>query len=319
MKVRNVHVREVAASAAELGVLLDRLGGPDDELWPVPQWAPMELDRPLRNGSAGGHGAIRYRVTGYDPGRRLECTLDPGLGLRGTHTFTVEPLGPRASRLRHVVDGHVSGAMLLGWPVAVRWLHDAVVEDLFDRAEARVGAGPVRPVRWSWWVRLLRRRDAPRVQAVPLPHDGLLDPDDADAADAVAVAVPAGMPDDPRRWADVIFREPPPLVTVLLGLRDALVGLVGIERSRGDEFEIRDHDDCEVLLGADAGHLDFRCVVRVEPGRVVLATTVQLHGARGRLYWSVVRHIHPWVVRAMLTRAARRIRDTASGRPRLVA
>jgi hypothetical protein len=68
--VRNVHERLVPAPLIEVGPLLDRLGGPDDVLWPSPAWVPMLLDGPLAVGVAGGHGPIRYRVTAYEPGRR---------------------------------------------------------------------------------------------------------------------------------------------------------------------------------------------------------------------------------------------------------
>lgn len=311
--IRNVHVREFDVPASEAGALLDTLGGPADALWPGPQWGAMELDRPLRVGSGGGHGPIRYHVTGYEPGRRLECTLDPGQGLHGTHTFTVEPVGPHRCRLRHEIDGRAEGVMRLGWPLAVRWFHDAVLEDLLDRAESTLGAGPARPARWSPWVRALRvARIRPRVRPVPVPRDGLLDAVGADAADAFAVDRPRGTPDDPQRWADALFRDPPSVVVGLMALREALVGLVGIERAHGDEFVTRRRTDDEVLMAADARHLSFRCVVRTEPRQVVVATAVDLHGLRGRLYWAVVRHVHPPVVRAMLARSARRALDRAT-------
>jgi hypothetical protein len=38
---------------------------------------------------------------------------------------------------------------------------------------------------------------------------------------------------------------------------------------------------------------------------------VQLHNRRGRAYWSLVRWIHPAVIRAMLTRASRTMVRTA--------
>ena len=209
--VRNVHVRELEAPASEAGALMDTLGGPDDALWPGPEWGAMELDRPLRVGSGGGHGPIRYHVTGYEPGRRLECTLDPGTGLAGTHTFTVEPLGPDRCRIRHEIDGRAGGVMRLSWPLAVRWLHDAVLEDLFDRAERALGTGPERPARWSPWVRALRPiAGRPRARAVEVPRDGLLDACGADAADAFGVDRPRGTPDDPQWWADAVFRDARP-------------------------------------------------------------------------------------------------------------
>jgi hypothetical protein len=42
------------------------------------------------------------------------------------------------------------------WP-PIRWLHDAVLEELLDRAGAAVGDPPARPARWSPWVRVCRR------------------------------------------------------------------------------------------------------------------------------------------------------------------
>lgn len=316
--IRNVHEREFPVSAEVAGALLDTAGGPRDALWPAPAWVPMVLDTPLRVGSAGGHGPIRYRVTGYRPGRMLESTLEPGMGLNGRHTFTVEPLGPAACRIRHEIRGSVSGTGRVLWPLVVRPVHDAVLEDLLDRAELMLGVGPAPVRRWSPWVRLLRRFVfPPKVRAVPPVSDGLLRGalERVDAADAYAVDVPPAAPQDPRWWAERLFRHPPSWVAGLLALRERLVGLVGIERAAGDEFDVRTGTDDEVLLGADAGHLDFRASVRREPERVVLSTVVGLRGRRGRLYWSVVRLVHPLVVRALLARAARVACRSTTGGP----
>ncbi|MDN5917485.1 MAG: DUF2867 domain-containing protein [Pseudonocardia sp.] len=305
--IKNVHERDLAVPAATAGGLLDALGGPDDALWPSPEWPPMRLDMPLRVGSGGGHGTIRYHVSAYEPGRRVEFTLDPGQGLHGRHTFTVESLGSHRCRIRHEITGRVDGVMRLGWPPAVRALHDAVLEDLLDRAERMLGVGPDRPARWSVWVRLLRQVTGPVfVRAVDVPVDGLLPGalDRVDATDAFAVDVADGLPSDPQWWADQILRDPPAPVVALMALHEVLVGLAGIARATGDEFATRQRTGEEVLLGADAGHLDFRAVVRREPGRVVLGTVVALRNRRGRLYWAVVSRVHPIVVRAMLARAA---------------
>jgi hypothetical protein len=96
-------------------------------------------------------------------------------------------------------------------------------------------------------------------------------------------------------------------VLAALGLRELLVGLVGIERAGGGAFDTLARTDDEVLLGTDASHLDFRVSVRREPVRVVLSTVVRLHNRRGRAYSALVRPIHPLVVRAMLNRAARKL------------
>jgi hypothetical protein len=104
-------------------------------------------------------------------------------------------------------------------------------------------------------------------------------------------------------------------VTALMGLRQALVGLAGIERGDTSAFDTIARTDDEVLLGADAGHLDFRASVRREADRVVVSTVVLLRNRRGRAYFALVRPIHPVVVRGMLARAARRL-SRSSNTPR---
>jgi len=155
--MKNVQSREIAAPAATVGALLDRLAGPDDPLWPAPRWDPVRFDRGLTLGAAGGHGPIRYTVAQYEPGRRIRCEFDPRTGATGYHEFRVEPIGPQRCRLVHDLVATTHGAMLVGWPLVVRWLHEALIQDLLDNAErAATGALP-RPARWSPWVRLLRR------------------------------------------------------------------------------------------------------------------------------------------------------------------
>ncbi|MCY7341154.1 MAG: DUF2867 domain-containing protein [Pseudonocardia sp.] len=307
--VHNVHERLLPVPAADLAPLLERIGGAEDVLWPSPAWVPMVLDGPVGPRASGGHGPIRYRVTAYDPGRRVEFTFADGLGLAGTHTFSIDPVDPARTRLRHVIDGRLSGRMRLLWPLVVRWLHDAVLEDLMDRAEYATGTGPARPARWSPWVRLWQGLDVPRARATEVPATRLLAGalPRVDWSDAYAVRRYRGMPDDPQVWADGVFHDPPHWVMALLGVRQALVGLVGIARDDGTGFDTVAREPDEVLLGTDERHLDFRASIRCEPKRVVLSTVVQLHDRRGRAYSTVVRLVHPMIVRAMLNRAARRL------------
>ncbi len=227
----------------------------------------------------------------------------------GGHAFVLEPAGPSHTLVRHVVDGRTSGPMRLLWPLAVRWLHDAVLEDLLDRVEVATGTAPARPARWTPWVRLLRWTDGPRPGAVPVPSTRLLASalPHVDWSDAHAVACRPGMPVDPQVWADAIFRDPPGWVVAALGLREALVGLVGIDRGGPESFATVARTGDEVLLGTDERHLDFRASVLREPGRVVVSTVVALHNRRGRAYFALVRLVHPVVVRAMLGRAAYRL------------
>ncbi len=149
-----------------------------------------------------------------------------------------------------------------------------------------------------------------RAYPTPVPATALLDGalPRVDWSDAYAVPVPIDGPrHDPQEWADAIFSAPPPWVRALFGVRQVLVRLVGIEPGGRDVFATVDWRPDEVLVGVDQQHLGFRASVLVEPGRVVLSTVVQLRNRRGRAYSSLVRRIHPWVVRGMVTRAARRL------------
>jgi hypothetical protein len=130
-----------------------------------------------------------------------------------------------------------------------------------------------------------------------------------DLADAFAVRVPPGTSSDPQDWADLLFRDPPRAVKALLRLRDAVVTPLGIERSNSSMFDTTVRTDREALLGVDAGHLDFRAGVLVEPDTdgttVTLSTVAATRSRAGRLYLAPVRLVHPAVVRAMLRHAAR--------------
>jgi hypothetical protein len=315
--VRNVHERVVPAPIEQVGPLLDKIGGPADVLWPAPGWQPMVLDRPVAVGAVGGHGSIRYRVTGYEPGRRVEFTFAPEMGIDGVHTFTADTAGPDRTLLRHVAEGRLSGAMRLAWPLAVCWAHDAVLEELLDNAERAVGVEPAPPARRSAWVRLIRALEVPRSRDAEPPRTPLLANalPRVDWTDAHAVAALPGTPLDPQTWADAVFRDPPRWVLAALGLRELLVGLLGIDRGGAGAFDTLARTENEVLLGTDSNHLDFRASVRREPDRVVLTTVVQLHNRRGRAYSALVRLVHPTVVRAMLNRAARRLSGTARRKP----
>jgi hypothetical protein len=161
--MRNAHQREFDVPAATVGALLAEL---PTRLWPADRWPPTVLDNGLTVGSTGGHGPIRYSVAEYEPGKRLRFAFDPTIGLDGFHEFTVHDLGPDRCRLVHDMGGRLHGPMVLGWPLAFRWLHDALLRDLLDNTERAVTGRVRRPARWSPWVRLLRSVASRRTPAV---------------------------------------------------------------------------------------------------------------------------------------------------------
>ena len=318
MQVHNVHERFIPAPPRAVGALLDTLGGADDAVWPRDRWWPMELDRPLGEAAAGGHSHIRYDVQTYEPGRRVVFKFDPACGLDGTHTFDVQPR-PGGTLLRHDLTARALGHTRLLWPLVIRSVHDAVIEDAFDRAHERFVPGRERAP-WSPYIRLLRRmagltRRAGRVQVASPPADGLLAGPEPDVADSFTVALPPGASTDVEVWRRGVFASPPVIVRRLLRLRDLLVRPLGLRGASGADtlegFPVLGRREHEVLMGLDDRHLDFRVSLRLlQAGGAAeslqLTTTVTFHGTLGRLYFVLVRPFHRRIVPAMLRSAIRK-------------
>lgn len=324
--IRNIHERFLAAEPAAVGVLLDTLGSDQDSVWPGDEWWPMVLDRPLEVGASGGHADIRYTVDFHEPGRRVVFRFDPACGLSGTHAFEAEPRQGGAL-LRHDLTARALGRNRLLYPLVIRPIHDAMVEDAFDRIQERLVPGRAQTP-WSPYVRLLRRLVglSPRSHRVPgavrpvaPPRDGLLSGLCSHYADAYAVDLPPDASTDPDVWRRRIFASPPVALSRLVRLRDFVVRPLGLRDAadldpRHEAFPVLARSADEVLMGADDRHLDFRVSVRVvanahASSALVLTTTVTFHGALGRLYFIPVRPFHRRIVPVLLRRAVGMARD----------
>lgn len=154
--VYNTHQREIAAPASEVGPLIDSLAGKNDRLWPRSEWPAMRLNGPLGVGAAGGHGPVRYFVTAYEPGRRIEFQFTSPSGFNGHHSFTATSLTDTLTLLRHELSMSSSGTAKLTWPLFFRPMHDALIEESLDRAENEFGSSPGAAHRRSLWTKILR-------------------------------------------------------------------------------------------------------------------------------------------------------------------
>ncbi|MBI5251453.1 MAG: hypothetical protein HY912_18345 [Desulfomonile tiedjei] len=124
----------------------------------------MEFDSPLGIGARGGHGPVRYTVQDYVPGRKVVFQFAlAGLanGLEGRHWFEIVPT-PETTVFRHVIDAECGFVMWLKWAFLIRPLHDALLEDAFDKVELDLHGRLQRPSSWSLWVRTLRKLVAGR-------------------------------------------------------------------------------------------------------------------------------------------------------------
>jgi hypothetical protein len=174
MRIRSAHSRDLEAPPAAVGHLLARLGSDRDALWPSERWPgiPVRYDRPLAVGARGGHGLIRYWGEGYEPGHSLRFRFEAGQGIDGFHRFDVEDLGAGRSRLLHTLKVDVSGTTRLVSPV-LRRMHDALIEDLLDRAEAATSGSSPGAVPLPAWMRVLNAVEARVVHRSGEPAAGV--------------------------------------------------------------------------------------------------------------------------------------------------
>ncbi|MFG2646472.1 DUF2867 domain-containing protein [Streptomyces sp. NPDC048436] len=278
--VLDEHERVIKAPAEVVGALLDRLSAADDPVFPTPAWQAMTFDRPLGVGATGGHGRVRYSVTAYEPGRRVRFTfVEPG---HGYHEMTVEPMGERRCRVRHVLRTRPRGVHRLLWPTVVRPVHDSMVEEIFDNIEHVATGAVARPVTWSPRLRLLNRLLWLRPESVDTPEAARLIREALDRPayeDAYRMKLLPGQPRDPEAWTGI--------------LRDA--------------FPVLAREGDELLLEINTSGLTARASILVDDRHVTLSTAVRADTPRGRIYWSVVKRVHPFMARLMLRRTHREL------------
>lgn len=154
MKVINVHQRLLYAPPDKVGALIDSLSSPADALWPGRAWPRTKFDRPLGVGAVGGHGPIGYFVEAYTPGQSIRFRFTAPKGFKGWHGFEVLDATPAHCVLEHRIEMAAEGPALLTWPLMIRHMHDACVEDALSQAQVALGNEP-KPVPWSTRVRLL--------------------------------------------------------------------------------------------------------------------------------------------------------------------
>jgi hypothetical protein len=277
MVMRNVVRRVILADVDTVGAELDRI----ERHWPAPPWPALHLDRGLTAGSPGRHGRIRYHVESHQPGRRTRWVFTPDMGLTGYNEIRVLESGPGRAVITDELAGRLRGRMVLVWPLGLRWLHEALINDLFDNIE-RAATGTLR-------------------------GSGTLD-------DRHSIRRPPDTPADPEVWARAIFRDPPSWVAALLGLRNLAVRAVGIPPATRHAFDTISVEGNTLVLGQDDQHLDFRASIVVDDATVSMATTATTKNRRGRLYLAVVRLVHPLVVRSMLARAQRSVSAASASR-----
>lgn len=160
MKVINIHKRVLQQPKTEIVKLFETLATANDMMLATDKWPPMKLDKGLQVGSKGGHGPIKYFVTEYQPEKSItfQFTLT---GFNGFHRFDIKELEANKTELSHIINMTTTGSATLKWGLAIRWLHDAFIEDAFDKVENHFTTYK-KNSEWNLWVRTLRKIMKPK-------------------------------------------------------------------------------------------------------------------------------------------------------------
>ena len=155
MKVINIHQRVINQPKDKISELLGTLSSKNDMMFPTEKWPRMKLNEGLKEGSKGGHGPIRYDVQKYSEGTFIQFKFTKPIGFQGIHRFDITALDNNKTEIKHTIEMETSGTGTAIWLFAVRWLHDALLEDSFDKVENHFLAEK-KKTKWNIWVKILR-------------------------------------------------------------------------------------------------------------------------------------------------------------------
>lgn len=172
MKILNIHTRIIDQPKSKISPLLATLSTSNDVIWPREKWPPMRFKEGLKVGANGGHGPIRYSIEKYIPGDLIQFRFTQPAGFDGVHRFEIIEMEEERTQIKHILEANTNLKAYLSWSLAIRWLHDACVEDAFDNLE-NYFLTEKKSSNWSWWVNLCRNFFKPgkHTKKTTHPHD----------------------------------------------------------------------------------------------------------------------------------------------------
>ncbi|GAB5554467.1 MAG: hypothetical protein Sapg2KO_40580 [Saprospiraceae bacterium] len=135
---------------------METLASQNDKIWPFEKWPKMKFKEGIKEGAIGGHGPIRYQIKKYIPGELIQFKFINPKGFNGIHQFEISELAEDKIELKHTIDMITRGSGSLTWIIGIRWLHDALLEDLLDKVENQF-AEQRKKTAWNFWVKFLRK------------------------------------------------------------------------------------------------------------------------------------------------------------------
>ena len=155
MKALNIHTRTINQPKRKVTELLETLSTENDQIWPNEKWPRMKFKDGIKVGAKGGHGPIRYAVEKYNPDEIIQFRFSKPTGFNGIHKFEIKELTDKQTEVKHTIDMVTEGTGTLTWIFAVRSLHNALIEDGFDKLENSF-SDIHKKTEWNIWVKLVR-------------------------------------------------------------------------------------------------------------------------------------------------------------------
>jgi len=159
LKVLNIHKRTLNQPKSKVTELLKTLSTENDRIWPNEKWPEIKFKSGIQVGAKGGHGPIRYSVEEYNPKEIIQFRFSKPKGFNGVHKFEIKELDNGNTEIKHTIDMNTTGKGTLIWTFAIRSLHNALIEDLFDKLENNFLEGR-KSTEWNMWVKFLRKQIA---------------------------------------------------------------------------------------------------------------------------------------------------------------
>jgi len=154
--VINIHKRIINQPKEKVSELFRTLATKNDKILATDKWSPMKLNNGKKEGSKGGHGPIRYTVQKYIPEEYIEFEFTQPKGFNGIHKFEIIELEKNKTEIKHSIEMNTTRTALFIWSIAIHWLHNAYMEDAFDKVENHF-LTEKKKTEWSLWVKILRR------------------------------------------------------------------------------------------------------------------------------------------------------------------
>lgn len=155
MKVINIHKRTIQEPKKKVSQLFKTLATKNDLVWPTENWPAIRFKEGLKIESRGGHGRIRYTIIEFIEGDYIKFQFSKPEGFNGIHEFKINSIDANSTEICHKIIANTSLKASFFWVFVIRWLHDALIEDAFDKVENHFLTRK-KETPYNVWVKLLR-------------------------------------------------------------------------------------------------------------------------------------------------------------------